>query len=147
PAIDRRGRGRRRSGVLPGARRRVSRELFLAFAERLTEPLLLLSPGATVLACNRAASRAIGCELESDDLASRAADPAGFRRYIALASRSASPLPGSARFVGVAARWRCDASVVRLGGDGLVVLRLRASQETVGRFLLLNEQISRLQAE
>lgn len=63
----------------------MNREWFQAVADRLTEPLLLLSPGAVVLACNRAATRAIGPDLEQDDLAARARDPQGFRRYIMLA--------------------------------------------------------------
>jgi signal transduction histidine kinase len=117
----------------------VTLEWFLAVAERLTGPLLLLSPVAVVLACNRAAQRAIGAELDHDDLAARADDPEGFRRYIALASGSSSALPGAFQFRG-GARWRCDASVIIVDGERLVVLQLRSASE-------LDEQISRLQAE
>jgi signal transduction histidine kinase/ActR/RegA family two-component response regulator len=125
----------------------VIRGSFLAVAERLTEPLLLLSPAAVVIACNQAAIRSIGPDLEGRDLRERVLDPEGFHRYVALASRTAAALPGATEFVGRPGRWRCDASVAVVGDEQFVVLRLRSASETLGRFSALNDQITRLEAE
>lgn len=125
----------------------MSLESLQTIAERLTDPLLVLSPSAEVLLCNRAAVRALGFELGSDDLAERAGDPAGFRKYIRLASRSASALPGAVVFDKGQSRWRCDASVIAIDGSHYVLLQLRSASDAVARCLLLNEQIATLQAE
>lgn len=125
----------------------MNRELFVAIAERLTEPLLLLSPVAVVIACNEAALRAIGPDLEHRDLAARALDPVGFRCYITLASRSITAVPGTAAFVGTGERWRCGANIVEIDGEEIVILHLRPMSETVRRLTALEEQIAGLEAE
>lgn len=125
----------------------MGREWFRAVADRLTEPLILLSPAAVVLDRNRAAIRALGPDLADEDLAARAGDPSGFRRYITLASRSASALPGAVEFDGGTSRWRCDASVVVLDRQEFVILQLRAVNDVVARCLALNQQIAKLRAE
>ncbi|MFO7561055.1 MAG: hybrid sensor histidine kinase/response regulator [Enhygromyxa sp.] len=125
----------------------MKRGLFLAVAECLPQPLLLLSPAALVLAHNQAAARALGPDLEGEELSARVRDPGGFCGYIALASRSTATLPGALELLGSKQCWRCDASVAALDGEPLVVLQLRSANEAVGRFLALNEQISRLWAE
>jgi hypothetical protein len=100
-----------------------------------------------VLSCNAAASRELGNDIEGSTLAERAQNDSAFRRFLALASRSTSPLPASVRFADSEAQYRCDASLAVIDGERFLVLQLRSATDTVRRFLALNTQIDRLQAE
>lgn len=120
---------------------------FHAVADRLADPVLLVSPAGIVGASNPAARRTLGRDLDGADLVARADAPDRFRRYLTLAARSTSPLPGAVNLDGVQPRWRCDASATALLGGRAVVLQLRTSSETGRRFLALNQQIDRLNAE
>lgn len=120
---------------------------FHAIADRLADPVLLLSPAGIVDASNPVARRALGRGVDGTDLTARVDAPDDFRRYLTLAARSGSPLPGGLSIDGAQLRWRCDASVTIVGGRPALVLQLRPSNETVRRFMALNQQIDRLNAE
>ncbi|NJK88215.1 MAG: HAMP domain-containing histidine kinase, partial [Myxococcales bacterium] len=120
---------------------------FQAVAGRLTDPLVLVSSSGVVLAANPPALRFLGNDTIGTSLIDRANDPSTFRRFLQLASRSSSPIPGQARFDGKEVRWRCDASAVAIDDASALLLQLHAGSEAVHRFLTLNEQIDRLQAE
>ncbi len=125
----------------------MSYEWFHAVAERLTEPVLLLTPDGTISACNRASRRVLGAEAVGKCLPELTTGSAACRRYLSLAARSASPLPGALRLSNSASSWRCDASVAVTQDGPCVIVHLRESTESVRRFTALNEQIARLQAE
>lgn len=123
-------------------------ECFQQVADRLTEPLLLVASGGMVVAANRAARSAVSTA-PGESLEERVADPPALRRFLALASRSTSSVPGRLQLRDDDTAWRCDAS--RAGGSGdadaHVFLHLRRAAGAASRFLALNDQIERLHAE
>lgn len=124
---------------------------FSSLADRLHTPLVLSSSDGTVAFANRAATDALGRDLVGCRLPSRIEDAHRFLRYLALAFRSSSPLPGALTFLPPqAGRWRCDGSLYRrpgAEGPALALLHLRPGLQASGRFLALNDQIERLHAE
>jgi signal transduction histidine kinase/ActR/RegA family two-component response regulator len=117
-------------------------------ADRLGESLLLLRPTGDVAACNSAARRLLKSDCVGVNMIAHAVDGPRFRRYLMLASRSASPLPGMLRLHDVEAGLRCDASAVILeGGEHWLVMHLRSASEAAHSFIALNQQIERLHAE
>ena len=122
-------------------------EPFIRFSDRLVEPILLLTGRGDVLACNRATHSAVSVDLVGKNLCAHVADEAALRRYLRLATRSATPLPGAIAFSSDASRWRCDAGAMTAAQSVLVVLQLRPANDAVRRFLTLNQQIEKLHAE
>lgn len=120
---------------------------FHQVAERLTDPLVLMTARSEVVACNRAAKKAFGANLTGTVLCDRADTPEKFRDFVRSALRSSAPLPGSAQFSGNPSRWRCDGSAVFDGEARLAVVHMRLFSESVRRFTALNDQIAKLQAE
>ncbi len=126
----------------------MSYEWFHAVADRLTDALLLLSPEGDTLALNPVARRVLDNGGDAPvSLRELVQDSAALERYLALASRSDSPLPGSLRLRVGAGRWRCDASSASFADGTYLVLQLRSASEVVARFVTLNEQIDKLHAE
>lgn len=130
----------------------MTHDWFHAVADRLPEPVLLLSSRGTILGCNPPAWRALGDdlgggELLGSELAALASDGQRFRRYLTLAARTGTPLPGSLRVNGSTAQWHCESSATLFEGEKLLVVQLSSGSRAVKRFLALNTQIELLQAE
>lgn len=132
-------------------------EQFLAFAQVLPEPLLLLDSTGQILAVNAAQTTLLG--LSHDVLVGKplaafvTGEPDKVMEYLQLCTRSRTLVLGSLTFQthdGDPVVCRCEGAVVRpwsKDAAALVLLRLRAKASASQHFLLLNQKIDELSRE
>ena len=130
---------------------------FLATAEPLPEPLLLLQLNGEILAANSAAGKMLDAspnELTGRLLQELTVDPAEeLGQFQNRCGRSRGLLPGRLTLRGTDGESRAvriDGALFRPRQDDagpLVLLRLRSQDQTITSFQLLNEQITELQRE
>jgi signal transduction histidine kinase/ActR/RegA family two-component response regulator len=125
----------------------VSFDWFHLIADRLQSPILLLSANATILAGNRAGQKVVPESWIGELLFERVKEAESVRRSLTLASRSSSALPGAFTFLAQTERWRFDASALSHCGQTYLVVELRRASDSTARFLALNHQLDKLQAE
>ncbi len=132
-------------------------DLFLAFADPLPEPMLLLAADGLIVAGNRATEGRLGVPLSSlrgKRLADVVADPPDeVAHYLRTCARNRTMVLGAltlAGGAGAAVACRAEGTVVRpaaAGVEALVMLRLLAKESAVGQFVVLNQRIEDLGRE
>jgi signal transduction histidine kinase/CheY-like chemotaxis protein len=125
----------------------VSHDWFHAVACGLTAPVLLVAGDTTVVAGNPVGLSCLKGAAPNPRLVDEVADPERLERYVRLGFRSSSPLPGALTFKRSEQRFRCSAAAIRKEGQVLLLLELRGADEAAARFLALDRQIARLNAE
>ncbi|AWK88345.1 histidine kinase dimerization/phosphoacceptor domain -containing protein [Azospirillum thermophilum] len=121
---------------------------FLIPADRLADPLLLVTADGTVLSANPAAVEALGLRA-GGSLATLADEAERLAGWLALCATSAEPLPGSLALADGRA-FRADGFRMPASGQGAaaaVCLRLREKTVSNGSFVALNEKIAELSRE
>lgn len=108
---------------------------------------MLISVSGSILVRNRIAARSIPEARPESELVQHVDDPQSLRRYLSLASRSSSPVPGAITFTSSGKKWRADGSALVHQGQHYLVLHLRPFGHALESFVALNEQISKLNAE
>ncbi|HYG97877.1 MAG TPA: ATP-binding protein [Terriglobales bacterium] len=129
---------------------------FEQIGDVVSDALLLLSPDGTIMGANRAASILLDTgseELVGKNIQQCLTDaPTNVGHYLRLCSRSASPTIG-------VLNWSVDSKPVPTRCEGrlvqpdsrpkgrLIVLKVTPKEQTLNRFLVLNEKISQLGRE
>jgi PAS domain S-box-containing protein len=129
---------------------------FLATADLLPEPMLLVTAEGVVMAAN--AAFATAAALSAEALAGRelqhlvADPPARVIEYLRACARSGQMVLGSLTIARAEKRlaYRCDGIACRDGASArtsCVLLRLRPKQEGIGTFVTLTDKINQLNAQ
>jgi PAS domain S-box-containing protein len=131
-------------------------EHFLATADLLPEPMLLVTPQGVIEAANRAFGNKLGIPretLKGARLQSLAADTsAQLESYLRVCARNGHMIPGSLtlRRGGKLVPYRCDGASYRALPEGspiCVLLRLREKTEAGGAFVTLTDKVNQLNAQ
>jgi PAS domain S-box-containing protein len=131
-------------------------ENFLATADLLPEPMLLVTPQGTIKAANRAFGKTLGIPREAlaeTQLQSLAADPGEqLENYLRMCARSGQMIPGTLtlRHGQKLVAYRCDGASYRTmpqGSPPCVLVRLREKNEAGGVFVTLTDKINQLNAQ
>jgi PAS domain S-box-containing protein len=135
----------------------MTAEQFLAFADPLPEPMLLLTSSGLVVAGNQAVERRLGVaahRARGKNLADLVADsPEEIAHYLQSCSRSRSLVLGSLSLLGGnGERVACRAEGTLLrprtdGAEAVLLLRLTPKESAVGQFVHLNQRIEDLGRE
>ncbi|HEX4051282.1 MAG TPA: PAS domain S-box protein [Steroidobacteraceae bacterium] len=134
----------------------LSAEEFLATAQLLAEPMVLIQHDGRIEAANQPFALAIESQHASPvgrQLAEFTLEPADqVSSYLAACSRSGQMIMGALTLHshGKSSAWRCDgvsAGPHGAGQRGRVLLRLRPRQEALASFVALNERLNALNAQ
>jgi PAS domain S-box-containing protein len=131
-------------------------ENFLATADLLPEPMLLVTADGVIEVCNRAFARLLG--VMQQELSGRPLDalvtesPEKVAEYVRACARSGQMVMGSLtlRQGDGSVAFRCDGVAYRAvpgGSPGRVLLRLRAKQEGNSGFLTLTDKVDQLSSQ
>ncbi|CAN5720038.1 hypothetical protein BH09MYX1_BH09MYX1_00470 [soil metagenome] len=132
-------------------------EQFLAFADPLPEPMLLLTSSGLVLAGNQAVAKRLGVALHDvrgKNLADVVADSTDeIAHYLRSCSRSRSMVLGSLTLLGgdgEGVSCRAEGTLLRPRteeAEAILLLRLTKKESAVGQFVHLNQRIEDLSGE